>query len=137
MRVASGATAAASQRPALTQTGVKAGTRALPRSARYVFPSLPDVVFVSLLLAAFGALGPNLLEDADIGWHIRNGDHILATHAVPRTDYFSYTMAGRPWYAWEWLYDAAISKIHFQARLDGVVLLSCFLAALTFAWLFR
>jgi hypothetical protein len=136
MRVASGATAA-SHRPALSQTGVKAETQALPRWARYAFPSLPDVVFVSLLVAAFGALGPNLLQDADIGWHIRNGDHILSTHSVPRTDYFSYTMAGRPWYAWEWMYDAAISKIHSQARLDGVVLLSCFLAALTFAWLFR
>src|SRR6516165_5609546 len=110
---------------------------AIPRWARRFLPPLADIVFISLLFSAFGALGPSLLGDADIGWHIRNGDHILTMHSVPHADYFSYTLAGRPWYAWEWLYDVVVSKMHSHAGLDGVVLLSSFLGALTFAWLFR
>jgi hypothetical protein len=130
-------TSAVSERLVTASTGAAAPAPALPRWARLFLPSLADIVFVSLLFAAFGALGPTLLGDADIGWHIRNGDHILATHSVPRTDYFSYTMAGRPWYAWEWLYDIIVSKTHSRAGLDGVVLLSSFFGALTFAWMFR
>jgi hypothetical protein len=78
-----------------------------------------------------------LLADADTGWHIRNGERILRTMSVPRTDYFSYTMAGRPWYAWEWLYDAILGGIHIAAGLNGVVVFTALLIALTFSLLFR
>lgn len=100
-------------------------------------PSLADVLFVVLLCATATLLGPFLLSDSDIGWHIRNGGHILATHSVPHTDYFSSTMAGQPWFAWEWLYDLIISTIHSVAGLDGVVLWSGLIFALTMALLFR
>lgn len=105
--------------------------------ARFLMPSLLDVLFVVLLCATVGFLGPLLLSDSDIGWHIRNGDHILFTHAVPQQDYFSYTMPGRTWYAWEWLYDVIVSVIHGAAGLNGVVLLSACIFALTIALLFR
>lgn len=120
-----------------------AGARALSSSGRpwqltrFLVPSLTDILFISLLCATYGFLGPNLLADSDIGWHIRNGEQILATHSVPQTDSFSYTMAGRPWYAWEWLYDTIIAGIHHAAGLNGVVLFSAFVFALTFALLFR
>jgi hypothetical protein len=78
-----------------------------------------------------------LLGDADIGWHIRTGEFILATHSVPRTDLFSYTKAGQPWYAWEWLFDAFIAMIHHVAGLNGVVLFAAIVIAGTFALLFR
>ena len=100
-------------------------------------PSIADIVFVALLCAIFGFLGTQLLGDADIGWHIRNGQHILSTRSVPTTDYFSYTMEGRPWYAWEWLYDVLVAGIHAAAGLSGVVLFSALIGALTFALLFR
>ena len=77
-----------------------------------------------------------MLYDADTGWHIRNGEIILATHSVPRTDLFSYTRAGQPWYAWEWLYDMVIAAIHHVAGLNGVVLFTAVIIAATFALLF-
>ena len=98
-------------------------------------PSLADMVFVCAFFKL--TFSVPLLNDPDIGWHIRNGEHILSTHAVPRADYFSYTMAGRPWYAWEWLYDVLIAGIHAVARLNGVVLFSALAVALTFTLLFR
>lgn len=78
-----------------------------------------------------------MLGDADIGWHIRNGQNILATRTIPHTDPFSATLSGRPWFAWEWLYDAMIGFIHNHAGLNGVVAFSAFVIALTFALVFR
>jgi hypothetical protein len=105
---------------------------------RWVLPSFADVFFLVLIgILAFSPSSAALLGDADTGWHIRNGEIIFATRAVPRTDSFSYTRAGQPWYAWEWLYDLAIAGIHHLAGLNGVVLFSAVVIAATFALLFR
>ena len=120
--------------------GAAANSREKPRSSwiHWVLPSFADVFFLVLAgILAFTPASAALLEDADTGWHIRNGEFILATHSVPRTDLFSYTRAGQPWYAWEWLYDAAIAAIHHVAGLNGVVLITAVLISLTFALLFR
>lgn len=107
-----------------------------PYWLRLLMPSISDVVFVTLV-CKLAFWSEQLLADADIGWHIRNGDHILTSHSVPQVDYFSYTMSGRPWYAWEWLYDVGIAGIHKLAGLNGVVLSSALIFALIFMLLFR
>ena len=84
-----------------------------------------------------GALAPRLLGDASIGWHIRNGEQMLRTHSITRTDPFSVTMGGRTWYAWEWLYDVAIAGIHHSFGLNGVVFFTAVIIALTFALTLR
>lgn len=78
-----------------------------------------------------------LLGDAGIGWHIRTGEQILSTHSVPHTDPFSSTMSGRPWFAWEWLFDLVIAAVHRWTGLNGVVFSSAAIIALTLAWVFR
>jgi len=119
------------------------GTAPDPAGARPVWlrlaiPSVSDLVFVLLLLAlTCGALAKGLLGDAGIGWHIRTGELILETHAVPRVDSFSSVMHGQPWYAWEWLYDVKVGYLHGAAGLNGVVAYSAFIIALTFALLNR
>ena len=105
---------------------------------RWVLPSFADVFFLVLLaILAFSPMSAGLLGDADTGWHIRNGEQILATHTIPRTDPFSYTKQGEPWYAWEWLYDVGIAAIHHVSGLNGVVLFTAAILSLTFALLFR
>lgn len=105
---------------------------------RLLMPSITDSVFVLLLLAmSCGVLAPRLLGDGDIGWHIRNGELILQTHAVTHADPFSSTMQGKPWYSWEWLYDAGIAAVHQWAGLNAVVFVSALIIAFTFALLFR
>lgn len=105
---------------------------------RYVLPTVADVVFITILVAyVFTPLSKGLLFDAGMGWHIRTGDHILSTGAVPRADFFSYTKAGEAWFAWEWLYDVVLSAIHSAAGLNGVLLWSVLLIAVTFHLLFR
>ena len=63
-----------------------------------------------------------LFRDSDAGWHIRNGEAILATGHLPRTDPYSFTKFGQPWFAWEWAADVAVGAIHRAAGLRGVAL---------------
>lgn len=113
-------------------------SKASPAWIRWLLPSIADIFFLALLVIfTYTPMSAGLLGDADTGWHIRNGESILATHSVPHTDSFSYTRAGEPWYAWEWLYDAVIAAIHHFAGLNGVVLFTAAIFACTFALLFR
>ncbi len=105
---------------------------------RLLTPSVTDLIFVILLsLLVFTALSVRLLGDAGIGWHIRTGQQILATHAIPRVDPFSSIMQGKPWFAWEWLYDVLVGWLDRAAGLNGVVLFSAGIIAAVFAWTFQ
>jgi hypothetical protein len=67
------------------------------------------VVFLPPLLAS----KPGLFGDGDVSWHVAAGRWILENHAVPSTDPFSFTMAGQPWIAHEWL-----SEIIYASAFD-------------------
>jgi hypothetical protein len=69
--------------------------------------------------------------------HIRTGDLILTTHAVPVQDPYSFTVPDAPWYAWEWLADVSFATAHRLAGLKGVVLFSGVIIALAMTILFR
>ncbi|MGB7583389.1 MAG: hypothetical protein WBM11_00995 [Terriglobales bacterium] len=91
------------------------------------------MLFIALLFGlSCGALGRLLLRDASIGWHIRNGQQMLLTHAITRSDSFSSTMNGKPWFAWEWLYDIVFAAIHHALGLNGVVFYTAAIIAATF-----
>src|ERR1700712_3493755 len=108
----------------------KMAQRPTPGWMRLALPSATDLVFVVLLLSlSVDILAPKLLGDAGIGWHIRNGELILQNNAVTRTDPFSASVGGQNWYAWEWLYDAAIAAIHGHWGLNGIVLLTALLVS--------
>jgi len=103
---------------------------------RFLLPSVRDIIFIFLFWSLLaGPLSNRPLADADIGWHIRNGEQILATHSLPRTDPFSSTMQGQPWFDWEWLYDIVLGILHQACGLNGVVWLCALLAAAIFVLL--
>jgi len=107
-----------------------------PSSLRFLLPSVCDIIFIFLFWSVLaGPLSNRPLGDADIGWHIRTGEQILATHTLPRTDSFSSTMQGQPWFAWEWLYDTLLGILHRACGLNGVVWLCALLVAAVFAML--
>ena len=62
--------------------------------------------------------------DPDLWWHIKVGQNIVTSHHWPTTDPFSYTVAGNPWMAYEWLGDVAIGTV---ARVGGLLGLDVFL----------
>jgi len=115
--------------------------RVADRKLRLV-PTLPDLFFALLLVALFGrpSSWQALLGDGDTGWHIRTGEYIL-DHGVPARDLFSFSRAGQPWCAWEWLSEAIFGQLHRWWGLAGVAVLGALLVCLTgsllFAWLLR
>lgn len=101
-------------------------------------PSTTDLIFLALLFAlTVTPLSVRLLGDAGIGWHIRTGQQILQTHTIPHTDSFSSSMHGKPWFAWEWLYDVIVGQLDSIAGLNGVVWLTAVLIGAVFAWTFH
>ncbi len=101
-------------------------------------PSVADLVFVAIVVALlFTPLVLRLLGDAGAGWHIRVGQIIAATHSIPRLDPFSSIMQGKPWFAWEWLYDVGVAYLDSRFGLNGVVWFTALMIAATFASLFR
>jgi hypothetical protein len=62
--------------------------------------------------------------DPDLWWHIKVGEDILHTHHFPTTDPYSWSVAGQPWIAYEWLGEVAIALVK---RAGGVLALDAFL----------
>lgn len=83
------------------------------------------VVFVGLFATA---VRPAL--DPDLGWHLRTGESIAQTHAVPHQDSFSSTKAGAPWIAHEWLSEVVMYEL---TRVGGTAALVLFFALLVAA----
>src|ERR1039457_1124955 len=79
-----------------------------------LLPSLADFAFLMPIVFLFVRMEgvKTLLSDCDTGWHIRTGEWIVANHGVPARDIFSFSRAGDPWYAWEWLSDVVRSEEH-------------------------
>lgn len=100
-------------------------------------PSLPPVLEPRAVMPFLAALAlylvflftPGVLADADTYWHLAAGDWILAHRYVPHVDVFSYTKAGAPWQAHEWLSEVLMSLAFKAAGWRGVVLLYAAAAA--------
>jgi hypothetical protein len=86
------------------------------------------VFFCALLLAAFARADglQSLLADGDTGWHIRTGELVLQTGTVPRTDPFSFSRPGEPWFAWEWGADVIFALLW---RWKGTAAVAAFCGA--------
>jgi hypothetical protein len=104
----------------------------------YIIPSIGQFLFLVLFfILTISPAGKQMLADADTGYHIRAGEHILDTRTVPRHDLFSYHSPPLPWTAHEWLSEVVMALLHRAAGLTGVVVFFSFLIALTYSLLFR
>jgi hypothetical protein len=83
-------------------------------------------VLFALLLAI-----PNILDDADTLWQVHTGDWILSHHAMPRTDPFSYTATGQPWFTHEWLAETLMGLANRAGGMRGVMVLTAVASGLT------
>src|SRR5580704_9850250 len=104
-----------------------------------LIPSLSDLAFLTPILVLFWCTSGVgwLLTDSDTGWHIRAGEWILKNGRVPATDLFSFTKAGQPWFAWEWLSDVLMAVVHGHSGLAGIVLVSLLVVGATSVCVYR
>ena len=109
------------------------------RVAVKLLPSLADIAFLMPIALLFGRMGglTVLLGDGDTGWHIRTGEWILAHHAVPYRDLFSYSKPDSIWYAWEWLADVVFAGLNKAGGLAAISLFAVLLIAGTITLVFR
>ncbi len=86
------------------------------------------LVAAVIALGAFALLcfSPQIYNDGDTGWHLAAGRYIIDHLAVPRQDPFSYTFAGAPWMAHEWLAEVIFAS---AAALGGWAMISVITAA--------
>jgi hypothetical protein len=83
----------------------------------------PDFIFAfvaGLLGFAIAAFAPSLFHDGDSWWHIAAGGWMLDHRAVLTHDVFSFTFAGRPWDAQEWLSEVLMALSFRAAGWSGL-----------------
>jgi hypothetical protein len=79
------------------------------------------IVFV--LLASIFTMTAGAITDPDFWWHLRTGQLIYETHAVPRADVFSLTAQGKEWVTHEWLTELVMYATYRAAGWGGLVAL--------------
>jgi hypothetical protein len=97
-----------------------------PRTPPYTAPLIAGTVLFAVLLGM-----PGVLADPDTLWQIRTGEWIVRHLAIPHTDPFSYTAAGRHWFAHEWLAQTLLGLADRAGGSRGVMLLTAAAAGLT------
>ncbi|HJU16428.1 MAG TPA: hypothetical protein VJ770_08150 [Stellaceae bacterium] len=103
--------------------------RAAHTGWRALLPSWPLVM--GLLAFVQTLAHPNaVLGDPDTYLHIAAGHWMFLHHALPAHDPFSYTKAGAPWIAHEWLSEIMLAAVYDVGGWSGLVLLAgaCFAA---------
>lgn len=88
-------------------------------------------------MLALTLFAPGVLNDGDSFWHLAAGDWIIAHRAVPHADPFSYSFAGAPWVAHEWLSEVLMAAAFRAGGWSGLVVLTAMAAALSFYQLGR
>lgn len=71
-------------------------------------------------------------NDPDMWWHLKTGEIIWNTHSIPAVDTFSFTAAGHPWIAQEWLSQLTIYAAYHFGGYTGLMLWLCLFSSLIF-----
>jgi hypothetical protein len=82
-------------------------------------------IFITMLIAAIQPV-----TDPDFWWHLTTGNWILANHAIPRHDLYTFTVSGHRWITHEWLSEIVFAVLYAIGRLP---LVSIALGAVTAA----
>lgn len=90
------------------------------------FPALLAVLLI--VVAIFTVRGR--FNDPDLWWHLKTGEVIWNTHAIPRMDPFSFTANGQAWIVQEWLAELSIYAAYELGGYSGLMLWLCVLASL-------
>lgn len=82
------------------------------------------------------AVRNTLLSDPDVWWHVKTGAWIWQHAGFPATDPFSYTYAGHPWIAKEWLSQVIFFGAYEAGGWNGVLILGALCLGLAAALLY-
>jgi len=111
--------------------------QSVSESRTLTIPALSPPWVTAVAMFAITLFAPTVLNDGDSFWHLVAGDWIITHRTVPHTDPFSYTFAGAPWVAHEWLSEVLMAASFSVAGWSGVVVLTALAASLAMFQLAR
>jgi hypothetical protein len=111
---------------ASVNNGLKTGITSLLQNV-FSFPAMLAIALVGRVFYE----ARTFFVDPDLWWHIKVGQDILATHHWPTVDPYSFTVAGQPWIAYEWLGDVLLAWVAKTGGLLGLEILLFALASIT------
>ena len=87
-----------------------------PRSSHRpaYYAALAGPFTLGLVLSGYQA------DVVDLPWHLKAGEWILQHHAVPQTDFFSFTRQGLEWLDAQWLFQVVIYGFYSALGPAGV-----------------
>jgi hypothetical protein len=88
------------------------------------------LLWVGLLLAGRS----RMLRDPGTFWHTTVGEHILQTGRFPTTDEYSFTFAGQPWIAHQWLGEVTLAILAWSNGLEAQLIAAVTILALLWTW---
>lgn len=89
-------------------------------------------VFVAVLMLGLLVMAARPATDPDLWWHLRTGELILQTHAIPHSDPYSFTKNGAPWIDHEWLPQVVMFLIYRTAGWAGLIVTFAIVIAAAF-----
>lgn len=78
-------------------------------------------VFVVIFFLGLFILAARSIHDPDLWWHLRTGEYMASTGHIPHQDVFSFTRAGKPWIAHEWLSELFLYSVFRVAGFGGLI----------------
>lgn len=102
--------------------------------ARNVSPGLLALTIAAIVTTLLLTVNP--APNNDLFWQLRAGADILRTHQAPHIDTYSWTRAGTPWVAHEWLSFVLMALAYRGAGFFGVYLLMAVVLTATLTGLF-
>jgi hypothetical protein len=92
--------------------------------------------FLAAVFLGMFALTAHNVTDPDVWWHLETGQYIAEHKSVPHTDPFSYTRAGSPWVAHEWLTDLLLYELDRTTGFGGLIVVFALVLCAAFFLLF-
>ena len=92
--------------------------------------------FLAVALPVLAALIANL-SSVDLTYHLRAGDEIIATRALPTVDTWTYTAAGAPWVDQQWGAQVLLAGVYQLGGWTGLVILRALLVGVIFGCVFE
>lgn len=94
-------------------------------------PSFLTVLLMLIVTLEF-IMSRSGMGDPDIWWHLRNAEYLIKNHQLPRSDMYSFTVAGHPWMNHEWLAEVPFYLVWRAGGLVGIKAISIALVEVIF-----
>src|SRR5215213_3476664 len=98
--------------------------------------TLKRIFEVYVFVFAF-LLASRPLSDGDFWWHLKTGEYIVRNFSIPRIDFYSFTVPGKPWVAHEWLSEVIFYLVYSRAGFNTLIFIFTVLTVLAFWIVFR